>query len=325
MAKMNPRLILLVFLPFLAVVAASAMRPACAQSETRLALIIGNADYPDAEAPLKDPVVNARALGEELRRQGFDVDVGENLGKEAMRSAIERFYGKIKSGSTALIFFSGYGVQSNRQTFMIPVNAQIWTEPDVRRDGFSLDTVLAEMNSKGARIKIAILDASRRNPFERRFRSVPAGLAPVIAPNNTAVMYAAAPSMIVRDSDRSLFVSELLKEIRNPGKLEEVFNRTLASVSRESRGEQAPWFSSSLVDGFSFVTTTTTAARPQPETPKTPPREDPAKEPEKKTDPDADARREYQAAERLGTRQAYQDFLARLSVRPLFRSRARAA
>ena len=209
MAKMNPRLILLVFLPFLAVVAASAMRPACAQSETRLALIIGNADYPDAEAPLKDPVVNARALGEELRRQGFDVDVGENLGKEQMRSAIERFYGKIKPGSTALIFFSGYGVQSNRQTFMIPVNAQIWTEPDVRRDGFSLDTVLAEMNSKGARIKIAILDASRRNPFERRFRSIPAGLAPVIAPNNTAVMYAAAPSMVVRDSDRSLFASEL--------------------------------------------------------------------------------------------------------------------
>ena len=311
MAKMNPRLILLVFLPFLAVVAASALRPACAQSEQRIALIIGNADYPDAEAPLKDPVTNARALGEELRRQGFDVDVGENLSKEAMRSAIERFYGKIRSGSAALIFFSGYGVQSNRQTFMIPVNAQIWTEPDVRRDGFSLDTVLAEMNSKGARVKIAILDASRRNPFERRFRSVPAGLAPVIAPNNTAVMYAAAPSMVVRDSDRSLFASELLKEIRNPGKIEEIFNRTLAGVSRELRGEQAPWFSSSLVEGFSFVTTTTpttTAARPQPETPKTTPK---AKEPERKTDPDADARREYQAAERLGTRQAYQDFLAR--------------
>src|SRR5215207_5331873 len=160
MAKLNPRLILLSLLPFLAVIAVNATPPACAQSEPRVALIIGNAEYPDAEAPLKDPVTNARALGEELRRQGFEVDVGENLGKEAMRSAIERFYGKIKSGSAALIFFSGYAVQSNRQTFIIPVNAQIWTEPDVRRDGVSLDTVLAEMNSKGARVKIAILDAS---------------------------------------------------------------------------------------------------------------------------------------------------------------------
>jgi tetratricopeptide (TPR) repeat protein len=304
MAKINPRHLLLFILPVLAMVAAAASGPASAQSESRVALIIGNAEYPDAETPLKDPVVNARALGEELRRQGFEVDVGENLGKEAMRSAIERFYGKIKSGSAALIFFSGYGVQSNRQTFMIPVNAQIWSEPDVRRDGFSLDTVLAEMNSKGARTKIAILDASRRNPFERRFRSVPAGLAPVIAPSNTAVMYAAAPSMVVRDSDRSLFLTELLKEIRNPGKIDEVFNRTLAGVSRESRGDQAPWFSSSLVDSFSFVTGTTTAARPQTETPKSTP------QPEKKADPD-DARREYQSAERIGTRKAYQDFLAR--------------
>jgi tetratricopeptide (TPR) repeat protein len=312
MAKMNPRLIPLVFLPFLVLVAASAMRPACAQSETRLALVIGNAGYEGDDTPLKDPVSNARALGEQLGRLGFDVDVGENLGKEAMRSAIERFYGKIKPGSAALIFFSGYAIQSERQTYMIPVNASIWTEPYVRRDGFSLDRVLAEMDSKGARVKIAILDASRANLFERRFRPVPGGLAPVIAPNNTAVMYAAAPSKVVRDREGSLFVSELLKEIRNPGKIEEVFNRTLASVSRESRGEQSPWFSSSLVDPFSFVTTT--ASRPQPETPRpTPKAPEPEKkaEPEKKTDPDADARREYQAAERAGTRQAFQDFLAR--------------
>ena len=293
MAYMNPRLILLLLL---ALVATTGVSQVCAQqSGTRLALVIGNADYPDAEAPLKELLSNTRAFADELRRQGFEVDVGENLTKEAMRAAIERFYGKIKSGSTALIFFSGYGLQSSRQTYIVPVNAQIWTEADVRRDGFSLDSILAEMNSKGARVKIAILDASRRNPFERRFRSVPAGLAPVIAPNNTAVMYAAAPSMVVRDGDRSLFVTELLKEIRSPGKIEEVFNRTLSSVSRASRGEQAPWFSSSLVEEFSFVqgrAAETTA--PAPCAP----------------DADADARREYQSAERTGTRKAWEDFLA---------------
>jgi tetratricopeptide (TPR) repeat protein len=155
------------------------------------------------------------------------------------------------------------------------------------------------MNSKGARVKIAIIDASRRNPFERRFRSVPAGLAPVIAPNNTAVMYAAAPSMVVRDGDRSLFVTELLKEIRNPGKIEEVFNRTLFSVSRASRGEQAPWFSSSLVEDFAFVQGTKAAESER--RPPTPPR----------PESDADARREYQSAERVGTRKAWEDFVAK--------------
>src|ERR1700688_1657828 len=125
-----------------------------------------------------------------------------------MRAAFDKLYGKIKPGSVGLVFFSGYGVQSNRQSFMIPVDAQIWTEADVRRDGLSLETVLGEINNRGAGVKIALVDASRRNPYERRFRSFSAGLAPVIAPNGTLVMYSAALSSVVSDSgsDRSMFV-----------------------------------------------------------------------------------------------------------------------
>src|SRR5713101_1346319 len=218
---MNSRLIVLFFLTLLA--ATDIRQVSAQQNDARVALVIGNAAYPDAEAPLKEPINDARALAAELRRDGFEVDIGENLTKEATRSAIDRFYGKIKSGSVALFFFSGYGIQSDRQTYMVPVNAQIWTGAEVRRDGYSLDSVLAEMNSRGARVKIAVLDASRRNPFERRFRAVAAGLAPVTAPKSTVVMYAAAPGAVVRDSARQFFVTELLKEIRGPGKIEEVF------------------------------------------------------------------------------------------------------
>jgi Flp pilus assembly protein TadD len=262
--RMNSRLVFLLALTFFT---ANSICPASAQqNEARVALVIGNAAYPDAEAPLKDSINNARAVADELRRDGFEVDLGENLTKESMRSAVDRFYGKIKSGSVALLFFSGYGMQSDRQTYMVPVNAQIWTEADVRRDAFSLDTVLNEMNSRGARVKIAILDASRRNPFERRFRAVAAGLAPVSAPRGTVVMYAAAPNAVVRDTDRQFFVSELLKEIGVQGKIEEVFNRTLIAVSRASQGEQIPWFSSSLVEDFSFQPTGRPTAKVEPET-----------------------------------------------------------
>jgi Flp pilus assembly protein TadD len=314
MAYPTPRLI---FLVLLTVLAGAGVGPVAAQqNEARVALIIGNSAYPDAEAPLKDPVNGARALADELRRHGFEVDAGENLTKEGMRAALERFYDKIKSGSTALFFFSGFGIQSDRQTYMIPVNAQIWTEPDVRRDAFSLDSVLAEMNSKGARVKIAILDASRRNPFERRFRAVAGGLAPVAVPKGTVVMYAAAPNAVARDGDRQVFVNELIKEIRGPGRIEEAFNRTLIGVSRASQGEQVPWFSSSLVEDFSFVT----SGRPLPSTPAevekkpAPPPPAPAvveKKPAPPPDPDADARAAYQSAQRLGTKKAWEDFLAR--------------
>jgi Caspase domain/Tetratricopeptide repeat len=249
---MRTRLALLVTV----ILSVAPLLPLAAAAADRFALVIGNAKYPDADAPLKEPINDARDVADELKRDGFNVDVGENLTGDAMRRAFDRLYGRIKPGSVALIFFSGFGVQSSRQSYMIPVDAQIWTEADVRRDGFSLETVLGEINNRGAGVKIALIDASRRNPFERRFRSFSAGLAPVIAPNGTLVMYSAALSSVISDNggDHSLFVQELLKEIRLPDLMaEETLNRTRVGVTRASRSEQVPWISSSLAEDFSFI------------------------------------------------------------------------
>jgi lipoprotein NlpI len=229
----------------------------------RVALVIGNAKYPDADVPLKEPINDARDVADELKRDGFNVDLVENANGDAMRRALERLYGKIKPGSVALVFYSGFGIQSNRQSYMIPVDAQLWQEADVRRDGISLETMLGEINGRGAGIKIALIDASRRNPFERRFRTSSAGLAPVIAPSGTLVMYSAALASVVPDTggDHSLFVQELLKEIRVPDlSAEETLNHTRVGVTRASRSEQVPWISSSLAEDFSFVPGT--AGRP---------------------------------------------------------------
>src|SRR3954464_6050371 len=264
---MKIRLALLLTLFF----SVASVAPSFAAGE-RYALVIGNAKYPDAEAPLKEPLNDARDVAEELKRDGFNVDIGENLTGHGMRRAFEKLYGKIKPGSVALIFFSGFGVQSNRQSYMIPVDAQIWTEADVRRDGFSLETVLGDINSRGAGVKIALIDGSRRNPFERRFRSFSAGLAPVIAPNGTLVMYSAALSSVIADNggDHSLFVQELLKEIRVPDLMaEETLNRTRVGVTRASRSEQVPWISSSLAEDFSF-TPGASGARPATPSPVAP-------------------------------------------------------
>jgi Caspase domain/Tetratricopeptide repeat len=284
--SMKTRLALLLSLIFSAV----SIAPSFAAGD-RYALVIGNAKYPDADAPLKEPINDAREVADELKRDGFNVDLQENLNGDGMRRAFDRLYGKIKPGSAALIFFSGFGVQSNRQSYMIPTDAQIWTEPDVRRDGLSLETVLGEINSRGAGVKIALIDASRRNPFERRFRSFSAGLAPVIAPNGTLVMYSAALSSVISDNggDHSLFVQELLKEIRVPDLMaEETLNRTRVGVTRASRQEQVPWISSSLAEDFSFIpgaggnrpsTPGPSAALPAPSSPPPPPPSNPSPPP----------------------------------------------
>ena len=158
---------------FFALAIISWVQPASAQqgNGSCAALLIGNSDYMWGGDPaLKEPINDARSLGDELKRAGFDVEVRENLSKDEMQRAINGFYAKLKRGMTGLVFFSGYGIQANRQSYLIPVDVDIWNESEVAPKGVSLDNVLAEMNKRGANVKIAIVDAARRNPFERRFR-----------------------------------------------------------------------------------------------------------------------------------------------------------
>lgn len=227
-----------------------------AMSVSRVALIIGNAQYPDASAPLKHPVKDAQALAQQLRRSGFDVDLQTNLGKGEMNRAVEAFKAKIKPGSVALVSYAGLGIQAARENYMIPVDARIWKEADVRRDGISIESLLADMDARGASVKLAILDASRRNPFERRFRGLSTGLAAIDAPSGTLLLSAAAPGKTVDDvgGAHSLLIGELLKEINAPGVgAETVFSQTRIGVSRASNGEQIPLVSSSLTESFAFV------------------------------------------------------------------------
>jgi tetratricopeptide (TPR) repeat protein len=245
------------FLLLISIVAGLAnIAAAAADRPGKVALVIGNAKYPDNDAVLNDAANDAQDMADELKRDGFDVEKGINLTGEAMRQALERFYARIQQqGGIALIFFSGFGIQSSRQTYLLPVDAQIWVEGDVVRDGFNLETILDQMNSHGAAIKIALLDASRRNPYERRFRRSSAGLAPAVMPINTLVLYSSALGSVVTTSknDHSVFVTELLREMRTPGVSgEQVLRNTQAGVISATQGEQVPWFSSSLTSAFSF-------------------------------------------------------------------------
>src|SRR6476659_598749 len=101
---------------------------------SRVALVIGNGHYPDASAPLAQPINDARGLTAALRGKGFDVDVVEDATKDDMARAIGRLKAKIKPETVVMLFFGGYGVQVGRESFMIPVDAAIWKEADVRRD-----------------------------------------------------------------------------------------------------------------------------------------------------------------------------------------------
>ena len=220
---------------------------------SRIALVIGNGHYPDANAPLAQPINDARGLTEALRHDGFDVDVVEDASKDDMSRAIGRLKSKIRPDSVVMLFFGGYGIQVGRESYMIPVDATIWKESDVRRNGISIESVLEVMKEQGARAKLVVVDASRRNPYERRFRAFSHGLAPINAPENALILTSATPGKVADDSkgQYSVLVSELLNnlsasEADQAAGAETVFNKTRVAISKASEGEQVPSVSSSL-------------------------------------------------------------------------------
>lgn len=221
-----------------------------APKASRVALVIGNGHYPDASAPLAQPINDARGLTATLRGKGFDVDVVEDATKDDMARAILRLKARITPDSVVMLFFGGYGVQVGRESFMIPVDAAIWKEADVRRDGVSIESVLDAMKEQGAKAKLVVVDASRRNPYERRFRTYSHGLAPISAPENALILSSAMPGKVADDSQGqfSVLMAELLNNLAAQAGAETAFNKTRVTISRASEGEQVPSVSSSLLE-----------------------------------------------------------------------------
>jgi uncharacterized caspase-like protein len=223
---------------------------------SRLALVIGNGHYPDAAAPLAQPINDARALTASLRRNGFAVDVVEDASKDDMVRAIGRLKSRIKPDSVVMLFFGGYGVQAGRESYMIPVDAAIWKESDVRRDGVSIESVLDMLKEQGAKARLVVVDASRRNPYERRFRTFSHGLAPINASDNALILSSATPGKVADDSkgQHSVLMTELLANLNaQVAGAETVFNKTRVAISRASDGEQVPSVSSSLLEDVNFA------------------------------------------------------------------------
>ena len=231
-------------------------------AEARVALVIGNGAYKDA--PLKNPVNDARAVAEALKTSGFTVTRLENATRGQMREAIRAFGARIAEGGVGLFYFAGHGMQVKGRNYLVPVGADIAQEDEVSGEAVEVDAILAKMETARNRLNILILDACRNNPFGRSFRSTQQGLAQVDAPTGTFVAFATAPGRTAADGSgaNGLYTEAFLRQVQIPGlKLEDVFKRTRAEVLKASSQQQTPWENSSIVGDFYFVAGATSSGQ----------------------------------------------------------------
>src|SRR5262245_19664435 len=143
-----------------------------ASAEKRFALVVGNDRYPNlpASAQLKKAANDARAVGDALRRLGFEVIRGENLGRQALVDKLDELTRQLCPGDTAFFFFAGHGVAISGGNFILPSdvpNVESGQETRLARAALGESDIVADLQARGVRVAVVVLDACRNNPFKR--------------------------------------------------------------------------------------------------------------------------------------------------------------
>jgi uncharacterized caspase-like protein len=239
----------------------AALVPTRAASD-RVALVIGNGSYQSA-AELPNPPNDAADVAEALRRIGYEVVEGRDLGKSAMENRIREFGRKLDKANIAIFFYAGHGLQVGGKNYLVPIDAKLERASDLNFETIEVGLVLAQMEAD-KRVNLVFLDACRDNPLARslaralgtRSSAIGQGLASIHSAIGTMIAYSTQPHNVALDGDgrNSPFTGALLRHIATPGlEISSLMKRVRADVAATTRDGQVPWDHSSLTGDVVLV------------------------------------------------------------------------
>jgi WD40 repeat protein len=275
-------------------------------AEKRVALVIGNSGYRNT-IQLANPVKDAEAVAQALRTSGFETVIAHNnLANMEFKRALREFTIAARNADIAVVYFAGHGIEVRGTNFLVPVDAKLASDYDVEDEAVSLNRVI-EAVEPAKRLRVIILDACRDNPLGRTMqRAIAMRAAPTVGlakveptSSNFLIAYAAKAGSTAEDGigDHSPFADALLKHLTTPGlEVGKVFRRVRDEVLKSTDYRQEPYVYSSL--GGDDLSLFPVAAVVAPQTTAS------------AANPIADMRHDYELAERIGTKEAWESFLS---------------
>jgi formylglycine-generating enzyme required for sulfatase activity len=221
----------------------------------KLALVIGNSEYP--KAPLKNPVNDAAAMETALKKLGFQVTIVRNADLRKMRGAIDDFAAQLGPGSLGFFYFAGHGVQVNSVNYLLPVDFSASSEDDVQYEAYPANRIQAKLEGSGARLRVLVLDACRNNPFRYK-RDASEGLAAMsINAEGTLVAFATGDNNTAGENpaeSNGLYTKYLIPALMTPGlNLRDAFQKAKEDVYRVSQRQQNPSIYENIVGQYALL------------------------------------------------------------------------
>jgi len=194
-----------------------------AQTGSRYALVIGNAEYQRIEK-LKNTTNDAYDIGDALQSLGYQVDLKFDLGHLDMVDAVESFVTKLASNRSneGFFWYAGHAVQIRDENFLLPVDITIDSESRVRAGSYSLNSLIDALHNARNKVNVLVLDSCRDNPLPASGRSSGStrGLSIISdLPADLFVMFSTAPGNKADDGEpgkrNSPFAEAFLKYIHS--------------------------------------------------------------------------------------------------------------
>jgi uncharacterized caspase-like protein len=284
-----------------------------AQSEKRIALVIGNAAYQQGASPIA--ANDAGLIAQTLQAAGFDVVGARDLDGDTLRHTLRDFMEKAAASgpdTVAMVYLAGYALQMSGENFFVPVDAKIVRDTDLPVEALRVSDYIHQLGTLPLRAGIFVLDGAHAPPFNPSGQPIAGGLALVEPDPNILVAFNAAPGTIGPNEPGpyGAYAQALAEMIREGGlSLPELFNRVRLRVNEITKGAEAPWNAQQAQTDFTFFERAPDAPQAAP----------PARVAEMEIRPirDFDARDAYIAALDRDTLQAYEEFLNAFPNDPL--------
>ena len=225
------------------------------QTERRLALVMGNANYKNVENRLKNPVNDASDFANKLESLGFDVIRAFDKDKQGMELAVANFGKRANNYDVALFFYAGHGIQSDKINYLVPVDANLNSEAEVEFKCVPADLIVKTLTLSKSPMKIAIFDACRNNPWERAWHRALGnrGFTGIEPPAGMIIAFSTAAGSVASDGKNkrnSPYMTAILKTLDIPGlSLLDFFQEVSADVQENTNPIQSPWIQNSLGRG----------------------------------------------------------------------------
>ncbi len=237
----------------------------------RIAILVGNAGY-EGESRLANPHNDAALLAGVFRNElRFDeVIQHKDLNRHQMFDLVREVGRKAKGADAIVVYYSGHGMRGPGGNYLIPLDARIAEEDDVRRDALAASDLAEALQASGARVGLLILDACRDSPFTRRTRSATKGLARMgVSGGNLLVAYATTEGSTADDgkpgnSPYAQALAQQLRDTRQPVLAQ--FDAVRRSVREATGGRQNPTREGDLEVGVHLLASAAARAQ-QPSTP----------------------------------------------------------